>query len=171
MTDTIVHGSAPRKASPREHTEVRGQAAFEDLDASAQEYRVWSREEVAALRARTGSVSPWRVVAVQAAAGLGCCLLALLLVEGSSVGWSAAYGAVAVLLPSALLARGMTRAARTAVGVAMNFLLWEMLKIGASIAILVIAAKVVPDLNWPVLLVTMVVCMKVNWFALLWRGR
>ena len=65
----------------------------------------------------------------------------------------------------------MTRMARTAVGVAMNFLLWEMLKIGASIAILVIAAKVVPDLNWPVLLVSMVVCMKVNWFALLWRGR
>ena len=61
--------------------------------------------------------------------------------------------------------------ARSAVGVAVNFLLWEMLKIGAAIAMLVIAAKVVPDLNWPVLLVTMVVCMKVNWFALLWRGR
>ena len=46
---------------------------------------------------------------VQAVAGLGCCLLALLLVEGPSVGWSAAYGAGAVLLPTALLARGMTR--------------------------------------------------------------
>ena len=39
------------------------------------------------------------------------------------------------------------------------------------VAMLLIAAKVVPQLSWPVLLVTMVVCMKVNWLALLWRGR
>jgi ATP synthase protein I len=36
---------------------------------------------------------------------------------------------------------------------------------------LVIAARVVPQLNWPALLVTMVVCSQMNWFALLWRGR
>ena len=48
---------------------------------------------------------------------------------------------------------------------------WEMLKIAVAIAMLVIAAKVVPNLSWPVLLVTMVVCMKVNWLALLWRRR
>jgi ATP synthase protein I len=36
---------------------------------------------------------------------------------------------------------------------------------------LVIAAKVVPGLSWPALLLTMVVCMKVNWVALLWRAR
>lgn len=53
----------------------------------------------------------------------------------------------------------------------MGFLFWEMLKIAAAIAMLVIAAKVVPDLSWPALLVTMVVCIKVNWVALLWRGR
>jgi ATP synthase protein I len=46
-----------------------------------------------------------------------------------------------------------------------------MLKIGVAIAMLVIAAKVVPGLSWPALLVTMVVCIKVNWVALLWRGR
>jgi ATP synthase protein I len=26
-------------------------------------------------------------------------------------------------------------------------------------------------LSWPVLLVTLLVCIKVYWFALLWRGR
>jgi ATP synthase protein I len=36
---------------------------------------------------------------------------------------------------------------------------------------LVAAAVVVRDLSWPALLVTMVLCMKVNWLALLWQGR
>ncbi len=53
----------------------------------------------------------------------------------------------------------------------MGFLFWEMLKIAAAVSLLVIAAKVVPNLSWPALLITMVVCMKVNWVALLWRGR
>jgi len=48
---------------------------------------------------------------------------------------------------------------------------WEMLKIGVAIAMLLIAARVVPNLSWPALLVTMVVCIKVNWVALLWSGR
>jgi ATP synthase protein I len=29
----------------------------------------------------------------------------------------------------------------------------------------------VQPLSWPALLVAMVLCMKVYWFALLWRGR
>ncbi len=56
-------------------------------------------------------------------------------------------------------------------GLAVGFMFWEMLKIGVAIAMLVIASRVVPDLSWPVLLVTMFVCMKMNWLALLWRGR
>jgi ATP synthase protein I len=48
---------------------------------------------------------------------------------------------------------------------------WEMLKIGVAVAMLVIAARVVRELSWPALLATMVVCMKVNWLALLWQGR
>jgi ATP synthase protein I len=57
------------------------------------------------------------------------------------------------------------------VAAAAGFMFWEMLKIGVAVAMLVIAARVVPDLSWPALLVTMVVCMKVNWLALLWQGR
>jgi ATP synthase protein I len=54
---------------------------------------------------------------------------------------------------------------------ATGFMFWEMLKIGVAVAMLAIAVRVVPNLNWPALLVTMVVCIKVNWVALLWRGR
>ena len=116
-------------------------------------------------------MSPWRVVGVQAASGVVCVCLAWLFTGRAAMAWSALYGAAATVLPSALLARGMTRGAAGAVSAAAGFLLWEMLKIGVAIAMLLIAANVVPQLSWPALLLTMVVCMKVNWFALLWRGR
>jgi len=130
-----------------------------------------TREEAQALKDKHPSVSPWRVVAAQAAAGLVCAVIVWAITQRNSAAWSALYGAAATVLPSALLARGMTRGTRGVVAAAAGFMFWEMLKIGVAIAMLVIAAKVVPDLNWPALLITMVVCMKVNWLALLWRGR
>jgi len=132
--------------------------------------RRMTREEAQALIRAQPRVSPWRVVAVQGLVGVVMAALAVLMLGGSA-GWSALYGAAAVVLPNALLARGMTRGTANPVAAAAGFLFWEMLKIGAAIAMLVIAARVVPQLSWPVLLVTMVVCMKVNWFALIWRGR
>lgn len=133
--------------------------------------RRWTRDEAAALRAKQPGVSPWRVVAAQAAVGLACAAIVGWLTGSAAAGWSALYGAAAVVLPGVLLARGMTRGAGSPVALAAGFLFWEMLKIGAAIAMLVIAARVVPQLSWPALLVAMVVCMKVNWVALLWRGR
>ena len=140
-----------------------------DFDAADVPPRRLSRDEAEALRKQLPSVSPWRVVAAQALAGLACVAVASLL--GSGALWSALYGAAATVLPSALLARGMTRRSGSAVAAAAGFMVWELVKIGVAVAMLVIAARVVPQLSWPVLLITMVVCMKVNWFALLWRGR
>ena len=137
----------------------------------ARPFKTWTRAEAEALRAAQPAVSPWRVVATQAAAGLVCFVVALLVFERSSVAWSAFYGAAVAVLPSALLARGMTRGTRNPLAAAAGFMFWEMLKIGVSITMLVIAVKAVPNLSWPALLAAMVVCMKVNWFALLWRGR
>ena len=83
--------------------------------------------------------------------------------------------AATVVVPTALLARGMTRMNRLpevkANVAAFNFMFWEFLKIGVSVAMLAAAVLVVPDLSWPALLVTMIVCMKMNWLALLWQGR
>jgi ATP synthase protein I len=131
----------------------------------------WSHEEAAALRAKNPPLSPWRVVAAQAVSGLVCSLVVWALTQSVPALWSSLYGAAAVVIPGALLARGMTRGASSPVAAAAGFMFWEMLKIGAAIAMLVIAARVVPQLSWPALLATMVVCMKVNWVALLWRGR
>jgi ATP synthase protein I len=130
-----------------------------------------SREQAQALRQRMAFVSPWRVVVAQGVAGLLCAALAWLVWRDSGIAWSSLYGTAAVVLPGVLLARGLTRGARSALGSAAGFVFWEMLKIGVAVAMLLIAARVVPDLSWPALLITMGVCMKVNWLALLWRSR
>ena len=130
-----------------------------------------SRAEAQALRQTLTWFSPWRVIAMQALVGMLCAGVAVA-VMGSAAGfWSALYGAASVVVPNILLARGMTKSTSSPMASASGFMFWEMLKIGAAIAMLVIAAKVVPHLSWPALLAAMVVCMKVNWFALLWRGR
>lgn len=139
--------------------------------AEAEVFKPWSKQEAETWKSSNPSVSPWRVVAAQAVVGLGCVVVAWALAQRGDAAWSALYGAAAVVLPGALLARGMTRGTRNPLAAATGFMFWEMLKIGVAIAMLVIAVRVVPNLSWPALLVTMVVCIKVNWVALLWRGR
>ena len=77
------------------------------------------------------------------------------------------------MVPGALMARGMTsRLSSVNPGVgAVSFMLWEFLKISVSVAMLVLAPRLVQDLSWPALLAAMVLCIKVYWVALLWRGR
>jgi len=143
-----------------------------DADA-APAIRALTRQEAQALRERDPPLSPWRVVAVQAVVGGVAALLAGLLFGSQSVAWSALYGAAAVVVPSALMARGMTsRLSSVTLGAsAVSFMLWEFVKIAVAVAMLALAPKVVPGLSWPALLAGLVVCMKVYWVALLWRGR
>lgn len=135
-------------------------------------FKRWSREEAQALRANDPSLSPWRVVALQALAGIACAAVVWGVTQRGPAAWSALYGAAAVVVPSALFARGMTRNLGGNAGAAMaGFMFWEMVKIGVAVALLVAAPRVVQGLSWPALLVAMVVCMKMNWLALLWRRR
>lgn len=150
---------------------LRGGSGNFDDAADEPVFKTLTADEARRVRENLTVVSPWRVVAAQALAGVVCVVLAWLLSRRPEIMWSSLYGAAATVLPSALLARGMTRGAGGAVAAAAGFLFWEMLKIGVAVAMLLIAARVVPQLSWPALLLTMVVCMKVNWFALLWRGR
>jgi ATP synthase protein I len=102
------------------------------------------------------------------AAGIGG-----LITDRAEVAWSVLYGAATVVVPGALMARGMTsRLSSMSPGTsAVSFMSWEFVKIGASLAMLVVADKIVQPLVWPALLVGLVVCIKVYWVALLWRGR
>ena len=138
-----------------------------------QRFKKLSREEAAVLKAQDPPVSPWRVVAVQAAVGGVVALTGGLITGRMEVGWSLLYGAATVVVPGALMARGMTsRLSSMSPGAsAVSFMLWEFVKIGVSLAMLVVAGKIVQPLVWPALLVGLVVCIKVYWVALLWRGR
>lgn len=140
-------------------------------DAAA--FKPLTREEAQALRLKDPPLSPWRVIAVQAAVGGAVALAALLVTGRQEAGWSALYGAATVVLPGALMARGMTSRLSTMspTASAVSFMLWEMVKIAVSIAMLMLAPKLVQPLSWPALLVGLVLCMKVYWLALSWRGR
>ena len=105
--------------------------------------------------------------------GVAAALLAGLVTQRQEVAWSVLYGAATVVVPGALMARGMTsRLSSVSPGAsAVSFMLWEMVKIAVSIAMLALAPKLVQPLVWPALLAGLVLGMKVYWVALLWRGR
>jgi ATP synthase protein I len=136
-------------------------------------FKPLTREEAAALRTKQPPLSPWRVVGAQVAVGLGAALLAVLFTQRSEMAWSVLYGAATVVVPGALMARGMTSrlSSVSPVGGAVSFMLWEMVKIAVSVLMLVQAPKLVQPLSWPALLVGLVLCIKVYWLALSWRGR
>lgn len=147
-------------------------ADVEEGEGVEEEFKPLTAEQAAALRSSLAVLSPWKVVAAQAVAGLVMVVLVGLLYQRPGAMGSALYGAITVVLPSALLARGMSPSRVMVPGaMAFGFMLWELVKLGVSVAMLAAASLAVPDLSWPVLLVTMVVCMKMNWLALLWRGR
>ena len=145
----------------------------EEDEARRPAFKALTREEAQSLRAKEPSLSPWRVVRVQIGVGVVTALLAVLVTGSQEVAWSLLYGAATVVVPGALMARGMTsRLSSVSPGVsAVSFMLWEMVKIAVSVAMLLLASKIVQPLSWPALLAGLVLCMKVYWFALLWRGR
>jgi ATP synthase protein I len=136
-------------------------------------FKALTRQEAQALRAKEPSISPWRVIVVQAAVGVAVAAVVWLLSGEHAVVQSALYGAATAVVPGALMARGMTsRLSSTSPGTsAVSFMLWEMMKIGVSVVMLMLAPKLVQPLSWPALLVALVLCIKVYWLALLWRGR
>jgi len=132
-----------------------------------------TRQQAQALRVKHPSVPVWWVVGAQAAVGAAVALLAWLMTSDRGVWGSALYGAAVVVLPGALMARGMSSqvSSMSPSASAVSFMLWEMVKIAVSVLMLVLAPKVVQSLSWPALLVGLVLCMKVYWLALSWRGR
>ncbi|MBS0469089.1 MAG: ATP synthase subunit I [Proteobacteria bacterium] len=153
------------QASTREKvTASQAESEVEDQDfkpLTAQQAQEWRRRQL--------PLSVWRIVAIQALVGVLVTLLAWWLAGRAAVAWSVAYGALSVVLPAALFARGMARK-RTSAGAAMAGLFgWELVKIALTVAMLAAAPRLVPGLSWLALLVGMVVTMKTYWVALLAR--
>jgi ATP synthase protein I len=130
-----------------------------------------TRDQAQALIEREPMVSPWRVVVMQLGVGVVVALLAWGTTGRLESFWSALYGAAVVVVPAALMARGMTSklsSANPIVGV-LSFFVWLGVKLAVSVGMLMAAYRVVPSLSWPALIAGLVVCIKVYWVALLWR--
>jgi len=154
MTDSVVQPLV-------RHPDDEAEAANED-------FKPLTREQAQQLRKTIPPLSLWRVLAWQFAAGVLVALLAWVLTGKQSAGWSALYGSLAVVMPAALFARGLTSKVwsmnpGTAVA---GFFLWEMVKVGLTVAMLVAAPKVVLDLSWLAMVAGFVVTMKVYWMAM-----
>ena len=154
---------SPRKAPP---------APGANWDDEEQPPHRLTASEAAAFRDQRNSPSPWRVVLVQAEAGAVIALLAGLTLGWPAL-WSALYGAATAVVPSVLMARAVTRMAdsRSPMATAMSLMGWESAKIICAVAMLVAAKQVLQTVVWPVLLVSLAVCLAVYWVALAWRPR
>lgn len=134
----------------------------------SEDFRPLTSQEVVQLRQKMPLLSVWRVVVAQVLVGVLVVLLSWLFTSRWNVALSAGYGALAVAVPAALFARGMTSPVTSAsVGASVfGFLLWEIVKIGLTLVMLFMAPRVVSEVSWPAMLVGLVVTMKVYWVAL-----
>ena len=140
----------------------------EDQENVQDTFEPLTAEQVAELRKRQPLLSVWRVVGVQFLLGLLMAGFVWFVSGRVSAVYSAVYGALAVILPAALFARGLTSpvASVNAGAAVFGFFLWEMVKIGLTVAMLFAAPRLINDLSWPAMLAGLVVTMKVYWLAL-----
>ncbi|OIQ68561.1 F0F1 ATP synthase subunit I [mine drainage metagenome] len=133
-----------------------------------------SRAEAQDLLLRKPQISVWRVVGLQVAVGLIVALVSWLVAGGKmSVALSALYGAAIIVVPSALFAGGIqVWLSRLQPGIAVyGFAFGELLKIALTVGLLLLAPRVVQPLNWPAMLVALVLTLQVYWIALILRGK
>ena len=130
-------------------------------------------QEAAQLRQRIVKFSPWHVMGVQGLAG--SLLVVLVWMWSGKHAWalSSAYGAISVLIPAMLFARGLARQQKApgASAALAGMFVWELVKIILTVAMLFAAPRVVTDLNWLVLLAGFVVTLKASWLAMFWQHR
>ena len=174
MTDSVKDLDEAESAQKSASTGRRIISGYDAQEESAPEaFKPLTRDEAEKLRSTSPSLSPWVVLAGQFATGMVVALVAWLVTGRQSAGWSALYGALAVVVPGALFARGlMSKVSSMNPGAAVaGFFLWEMVKIGLVIAMLFAAPRLVADLSWPAMLVGLVVTMKVVWLMLVLNAK
>lgn len=171
LLNTDVVALMPERPVRTGRTGPHRSGAWDDASDDEATFRPLTREQAQALRLRQPQVPVWWVVAAQAAVGVIVALVAWGVTADVAVFASALYGACAVVVPGALMARGLSSllSSVSPAGSAVSFMLWEAVKIGVSVLMLALAPKIVQPLSWPALLIGLVVCLKVYLLALLWR--
>jgi len=154
----------PRPISEKEWDDWQDWKEPREPDAN---FKPLSAEEARELRKRSPQISPWRVIVGQILAGLVVALVAWGLTGQKNVGWSAGYGALSVVIPAAVFARGLTGrlASLNPVTAMAGFFVWELVKLALTVAMLFAAPRLVTALSWPAMLVGLLVAMQAYWLA------
>jgi ATP synthase protein I len=137
------------------------------------EFKRLSPQEAKVLLKEHPSLSPWWVVGLQVVAGLVVALAAGLLAQRANAAWSAGYGALVVVIPAALFARGLTSqfSSMNAATAGFGFFVWEAVKIVVSGVMLFLAPRLIENLDWLMMLIGLIVTLKVYWLALAIRPK
>ena len=139
----------------------------DELETELGYFKPLTRQEADDVRRRIRSVSMLQVLAAQTVAGILVAVVSWIVTGRQNAGWSAFYGALAVIVPAALFARGLSRqkAVSGAGSALVGFFVWELVKVGTTVAMLLVAQRLVSQLSWLALLAGFVVTMKVYWLA------
>jgi ATP synthase protein I len=113
------------------------------------------------------------LIAGQMVVGALLALAVWLLTGKSALAMSVAYGALAVVIPAALFARGLMSqfSSMNALTAGFGFFVWEMLKIAVTIALMAVAPKLVEGLDWLAMLIGLIITMKAIWLVLWLSGK
>ncbi len=161
----IARESKPFKQSVT--PDVMDQADRDDAErVFGADFKPLTSDEATAWRARQKNVSPGRIVWFQAGVGL-LFSLAAWAAGNAAAGWSAAWGALSVVFPAMLFARGLARSAATGSSGASlaQLMVWEAVKVVVTLVMLLASPRVVAQLSWPVLVGSFVVTMKMYWLV------
>ena len=138
-----------------------------EVEDEDEDFKPLTAQEANAWRKRYPQVTVWRIVVVQAVVGVLVAIVAWLVTGRAAAGWSAAYGALSVVLPAALFARGVARKRPGGASAALaGIFAWELVKLVLCVAMLAAAPKLIPGLSWLALLAGLIVVMKTYWIAL-----
>jgi ATP synthase protein I len=142
------------------------------FDGELSDFVPLTHEQARAFVVANPVVSPWWVVLGQVVVGVVISAVAWA-VFGVDVAKSVACGSLAVVVPAALFARGLTsQFARINPGAAViSFFVWELVKIVVTLGMLYAAQRLVKDLSWPAMLVGLIVTIKVYWLALTFKRK
>ena len=112
-----------------------------ETEAEESDFKPLTAEEADQWRSRNPPISVWKVVAGQALVGLLVALGVWAVAGNAQAGWSAAYGALSVVLPAALFARGVLRqrVSNDPRAAMVGFFGWEIAKIVLTVALLAAA--------------------------------
>ncbi len=165
--NTIVNDSGRGDATTQKALAPWDVAGSAD-DGLEPDFKPLTPEQAAAWRQRNPVTSPWRVLGLQLLVGVAVAVLTGWVSGQLRLAVSVLWGVVSVVVPGVVFARALARQMRLKqAGAALaGLFVWELVKIVLTVALLLVAPKVIAGLSWLALVAGFVVTMKVYWLAM-----